>query len=158
MSRGARAFSHLPGHSFQFLLPHSHSTKRSRNDSCTRPIASNAAHPTRSHAAVFISRRSWTMRSLKQLFFLGLSSTIFLAGCGGYSNPGTMPGAQSATIGLSITDSPPAGVTVFSSAAPSQARPSTAPASTLPACRPSSPRMASAPSSCTPLPTPSSTM
>ena len=55
-----------------------------------------------------------SMRSLRQLFFLGLFCSIFLAGCGGYSKPSTMPGPQSASMSLSATDTPPAGVTVFS--------------------------------------------
>ncbi|HEV2103768.1 MAG TPA: DUF5666 domain-containing protein [Candidatus Acidoferrum sp.] len=54
------------------------------------------------------------MQSIKPLFFLGLIFTIFLAGCGGYSKPTTTPGTQSATMSLSVTDAPPAGVTVFS--------------------------------------------
>lgn len=54
------------------------------------------------------------MQSIKQLLFLGLIFTIFLAGCGGYSKPTTTPGTQSATMSLSVTDAPPAGVTVFS--------------------------------------------
>jgi len=54
------------------------------------------------------------MRNRKQLFFLGLIFTLVLSGCGGYSSPGTGPGTQSATMSLSVTDAPPAGVTVFS--------------------------------------------
>ena len=54
------------------------------------------------------------MRRFKQLFSLGLLCTIFLTGCGGYSKPSTMPGPQSAMMSLSATDTPPAGVTVFS--------------------------------------------
>ena len=53
------------------------------------------------------------MRSLRQLFVLGLFGTIFFAGCGGYNKPSTMPGTQSATMSLSVTDAPPTGVTVF---------------------------------------------
>jgi len=54
------------------------------------------------------------MRTIKQLLFLGLICAVFLAGCGGYSSPSTMPGTQSAKMSLSATDAPPAGVTVFS--------------------------------------------
>ena len=54
------------------------------------------------------------MQSIKKLFFLGLIFTIFLAGCGGYSSSGNMPGPQSAMMSLSVTDAPPTGVTVFS--------------------------------------------
>jgi hypothetical protein len=54
------------------------------------------------------------MQSIKQLFFMGLIFTLVLSGCGGYSSPGTGPGTQSATMSLSVTDAPPAGVTVFS--------------------------------------------
>jgi hypothetical protein len=49
-------------------------------------------------------------------FFLGLLSAVLLAGCGGaYSPPpvGPGPGAQSAQVSVSLTDAPPAGVTVF---------------------------------------------
>jgi hypothetical protein len=54
------------------------------------------------------------MRGIKQLLFMGLIFTLLLTGCGGYSSPGTGPGTQSATMSLSVTDAPPAGVTVFS--------------------------------------------
>jgi uncharacterized protein DUF5666/uncharacterized protein DUF4382 len=55
------------------------------------------------------------MRSLQTLF-LGLLSAALLAGCGGsYSAPAIAPGpgAQSAQVSVSLTDAPPAGVTVF---------------------------------------------
>ena len=55
------------------------------------------------------------MRSLQTLF-LGLLSAALLAGCGGsYSPPAIAPGpgAQSAQVSVSLTDAPPAGVTVF---------------------------------------------
>ena len=54
------------------------------------------------------------MRSVKQLLSLGLFVVLVLSGCGGYSKPGTSPGTQSASMSLSVTDAPPAGVTVFS--------------------------------------------
>lgn len=49
-------------------------------------------------------------------FFLGLLSAVLLAGCGGSYNAPVMnpgPGAQSAQVSVSLTDAPPAGVTVF---------------------------------------------
>jgi hypothetical protein len=49
-------------------------------------------------------------------FFLGLLSAVLLAACGGsYNAPvmGPSPGAQSAHVSVSLTDAPPAGVTVF---------------------------------------------
>jgi hypothetical protein len=55
------------------------------------------------------------MRSIPALF-LGLLSAALLAGCGGsYSAPAMAPGpgAQSAQVSVSLTDAPPAGVTVF---------------------------------------------
>ncbi len=55
------------------------------------------------------------MRRITPLF-LGLLSAVLLAGCGGsYSAPvmGPGPGAQSAQVSVSLTDAPPAGVTVF---------------------------------------------
>jgi len=48
--------------------------------------------------------------------FLGLLSAVLLAGCGGSYNAPVMnpgPGAQSAQVSVSLTDAPPAGVTVF---------------------------------------------
>ena len=54
------------------------------------------------------------MRSFKQLLFLGLICTVVLTGCGGYSRPSNPPGTQTAAMSLSVTDAPPAGVTVFS--------------------------------------------
>ena len=54
------------------------------------------------------------MRSLKQLFSLGLLSATFLAGCGGFLRPATMPGAQSATMSLFMTDAPPVRGLLFS--------------------------------------------
>jgi uncharacterized protein DUF5666/uncharacterized protein DUF4382 len=56
------------------------------------------------------------MRRITAFIFLGLFSAVLLAGCGGsYSapviNPG--PGAQMAQVSVSLTDAPPAGVTVF---------------------------------------------
>jgi hypothetical protein len=49
-------------------------------------------------------------------FFWGLLSAVLLAGCGGsYNAPAMGPGptAQSAQVSVSLTDAPPAGVTVF---------------------------------------------
>ncbi len=49
-------------------------------------------------------------------FFWGLLSAVLLAGCGGSYNAPVMnpgPGAQSAQVSVSLTDAPPAGVTVF---------------------------------------------
>jgi hypothetical protein len=49
-------------------------------------------------------------------FALGLLSAVLLAGCGGSYNAPVMnpgPGAQSAQVSVSLTDAPPAGVTVF---------------------------------------------
>jgi hypothetical protein len=54
------------------------------------------------------------MRNLKPFLLLGVVGTIFLAGCGSYSKPSTMPGTQPSQMSLSMTDAPPAGVTVFS--------------------------------------------
>lgn len=48
--------------------------------------------------------------------FLGLLSAVLLVGCGGSYNAPVMnpgPGAQSAQVSVSLTDAPPAGVTVF---------------------------------------------
>jgi hypothetical protein len=48
--------------------------------------------------------------------FLGLLGAVLLAGCGGSYNAPVMnpgPGAQSAQVSVSLTDAPPAGVTVF---------------------------------------------
>lgn len=56
------------------------------------------------------------MRRMTAFIFLGLLSAVLLAGCGGsYSPPpvGTGPGAPSAQVSVSLTDAPPAGVTVF---------------------------------------------
>lgn len=51
---------------------------------------------------------------IKQALLLGLLSAALLAGCGGsYSAPPVGPGAQSAQVSVSLTDAPPAGVTVF---------------------------------------------
>src|SRR5690349_24919035 len=55
------------------------------------------------------------MRSLQTLF-LALLSAALLAGCGGsYSAPAIAPGPgpQSAQVSVSLTDAPPAGVTIF---------------------------------------------
>ena len=49
-------------------------------------------------------------------FFSGLLSAVLLVGCGGSYNAPPMspgPGAQSAQVSVSLTDAPPAGVTVF---------------------------------------------
>ena len=47
-------------------------------------------------------------------FFLGWLSAIMLAGCGGsMSAPAMGPGPQAALVSVSLTDAPPAGVTVF---------------------------------------------
>jgi hypothetical protein len=49
-------------------------------------------------------------------FFLGLLGAVLPAGCGGSFNAPVMnpgPGAQSAQVSVSLTDAPPAGVTVF---------------------------------------------
>jgi hypothetical protein len=57
------------------------------------------------------------MRKITVFFFLGLLSAVLLAGCGGsYSPPPVVPGpgAQTAQVSVSLTDAPPAGVTVFS--------------------------------------------
>src|SRR6266702_372657 len=54
------------------------------------------------------------MRNPRSLLIVGLITSLLLAGCGGYSKPSTTPGTQSATMSLSVTDAPPAGVTVFS--------------------------------------------
>jgi len=57
------------------------------------------------------------MRRTTAFFFLGLLGGVFLAGCGGsYSPPPVVPGpgAQTAQVSVSLTDAPPAGVTVFS--------------------------------------------
>ena len=51
------------------------------------------------------------MQSFKPLFVLALIFSIAFTGCGGYSSPST---AQSAMMSLSVTDAPPAGVTLFS--------------------------------------------
>jgi uncharacterized protein DUF5666 len=54
------------------------------------------------------------MRRITTFFFLGLLGALLLAGCGGTSNPSAIvPGAQSAQVSISLTDAPPAGVTVF---------------------------------------------
>jgi Domain of unknown function (DUF5666) len=48
--------------------------------------------------------------------FLGLLGAVLLVGCGGSYNAPVMnpgPGAQSAQVSVSLTDAPPAGVTVF---------------------------------------------
>jgi hypothetical protein len=57
------------------------------------------------------------MRRITALLFSCLLSSVLLSGCGGSytappNNPG--PGAQSAQVSVSVTDAPPAGVTVFS--------------------------------------------
>src|SRR5437879_4404735 len=53
------------------------------------------------------------MRRITALF-LGLLSAVLLAGCGGsYSPPVIGPGPQSTQVSVSLTDAPPAGVTVF---------------------------------------------
>lgn len=57
------------------------------------------------------------MRRIMALLFFCLLGTVLLSGCGGSytappNNPG--PGAQSAQVSVSVTDAPPAGVTVFS--------------------------------------------
>ena len=53
------------------------------------------------------------MRRITALF-LGLLSAVLLAGCGGsYSAPVIGPGPQSAQVSVSLTDAPPAGVTVL---------------------------------------------
>jgi hypothetical protein len=52
------------------------------------------------------------MRRITALF-LGLLSAALLTGCGGSSSPVIGPGPQSAQISVSVTDAPPAGVTVF---------------------------------------------
>jgi Domain of unknown function (DUF5666) len=53
------------------------------------------------------------MRRITALF-LGLLSAALLAGCGGSSGPPVIgPGPQSAQMSVSVTDAPPAGVTVF---------------------------------------------
>jgi len=57
------------------------------------------------------------MRRTTAFFFLGLLGAVLLAGCGGsYSPPPVVPspGAQTAQVTVSLTDAPPAGVTVFS--------------------------------------------
>jgi hypothetical protein len=51
------------------------------------------------------------MRRLEPLFFLALIFSIVFTGCGGYGSPSTM---QSAMMSLSVTDAPPAGLTIFS--------------------------------------------
>lgn len=54
------------------------------------------------------------MRKLTAFFFLGLVGAVLLAGCGGASSPSVInPGPQSAQVSVSLTDAPPAGVTVF---------------------------------------------
>ncbi len=54
------------------------------------------------------------MRRITAFFFLGLLGAVLLVGCGGASNPPAIaPGAQSAQVSVSLTDAPPAGVTVF---------------------------------------------
>jgi hypothetical protein len=54
------------------------------------------------------------MRRITAFFFLGLLGAVLLVGCGGASNPPAIaPGAQSAQVSISLTDAPPAGVTVF---------------------------------------------
>jgi len=56
------------------------------------------------------------MRRITTIFFLGLFSAVLLSGCGGsYSAPPIVPGpgAQTAQVSVSLTDAPPAGVTVF---------------------------------------------
>ncbi|HEY6946297.1 MAG TPA: DUF5666 domain-containing protein [Candidatus Acidoferrum sp.] len=54
------------------------------------------------------------MRKLTAFFFLGLVGAVLLAGCGGASSPPVInPGPQSAQVSVSLTDAPPAGVTVF---------------------------------------------
>src|SRR5690348_13290553 len=54
------------------------------------------------------------MRRIPATFFLGLVATLLLAACGGMSSlPIINPGAQSAKVSVSLTDAPPAGVTVF---------------------------------------------
>lgn len=53
------------------------------------------------------------MRRISALL-VGLLSAALVAGCGGsYSPPAINPGAQSAQVSVSLTDAPPAGVTVF---------------------------------------------
>jgi uncharacterized protein DUF5666 len=52
------------------------------------------------------------MRRITALF-LGLLSAALLTGCGGSSSPVIGPGPQSAQISVSVTDAPPAGITVF---------------------------------------------
>jgi hypothetical protein len=57
------------------------------------------------------------MRFNSALFSFGLLSTLLVTGCGGsYSAPpmGPGPGSQTAQVSVSVTDAPPAGVTVFS--------------------------------------------
>jgi hypothetical protein len=51
------------------------------------------------------------MRRLKPLFVLALIFSTAFTGCGGYSSPST---TQSAMMSLSVTDAPPAGITLFS--------------------------------------------
>src|SRR6266478_2644226 len=54
------------------------------------------------------------MRRITAFFFLGLLGAVLLAGCGGSSSsPMIGPGPQSAQVSVSLTDAPPAGVTVF---------------------------------------------
>src|SRR6266853_2070074 len=53
------------------------------------------------------------MRRITPLF-LGLLGAVLLAGCGGsYSAPVIGPGPQSAQVSVSLTDAPPAGITVL---------------------------------------------
>jgi len=56
------------------------------------------------------------MRKIAVFFFLGLLSAVLLTGCGGSYSPPPVPGpgAQTAQVSVSLTDAPPAGVTVFS--------------------------------------------
>ena len=54
------------------------------------------------------------MRKLTAFFFLGLVGAVLLAGCGGAASPSVLnPGPQSAQVSVSLTDAPPAGITVF---------------------------------------------
>src|SRR5690242_6386719 len=54
------------------------------------------------------------MRRITASFFFGLLGPVLLVSCGGASNPPAIaPGTQSAQVSISLTDAPPAGVTVF---------------------------------------------
>jgi uncharacterized protein DUF5666/uncharacterized protein DUF4382 len=56
------------------------------------------------------------MRRTMGFIFMNLLTAVLVVGCGGSSNPAVAPGpgAQSAQVSVSLTDTPPAGVTVLS--------------------------------------------